>query len=92
MNECLAGFGLFMLDLPTNFQVVTDDEYQSLSYLPEFEERGGCLARFEGTNAHFVIRESDWDHMTKVTAEIEAESLSDSEPTFELPQEITPPN
>jgi hypothetical protein len=63
-----------MRELPENFTVVGDVEFETLSCLPEFERTNDdTLRRQDGDQFFFVCRESEYLRMEAIAAAVDAE-------------------
>jgi hypothetical protein len=68
----------FLQQLPSDFSVVSDAEYQLLSLLPEFEQRGESLRRVDGEHEYFVLRQSFYDRLVLLEAEVDAQQVDNA--------------
>lgn len=62
-----------MHDLPANFSVVSDLEFQSLRYLPDFELRGDCLCRVNDAEERFIMPQSLYERWQQSVEKVEVE-------------------
>jgi hypothetical protein len=58
LSELSPGSESCMRDLPENFSVVSDLEFSTLKYLPDFELRGEVLCRVNDTEERFIMSQS----------------------------------
>jgi hypothetical protein len=80
-----------MQDLPRNFSVVSDLEFQSLQYLPDFELRGECLSRVNDAEERFIMSQSTYDKLRRITEEVEAEAMAvDDTKLIEVVEPVAP--
>jgi hypothetical protein len=81
----------YMRDLPANFSIVSDTEFQSLQYLPDFELRGEVLCRVNDAEERFIMSQSTYDKLRQITEEVEAEvERVGSADTIEITEPISP--
>lgn len=74
-----------MRELPEGFTVVSDVEFETLRYLPEFElTNADTLRRQVGEQFFFVCRESEWNRCEAIAAQVEAEILATDKANAEL--------
>jgi hypothetical protein len=76
------------VSLPEGWSIIPDAEYALLCLLPTFSKRGDdVLYRNECGTDYFVIRQSAYDRMCQLTAEVDSECLTLDEPSpIELPE------
>jgi hypothetical protein len=86
LSELSPGSGSFMRGLPENFSVVSDLEFSTLKYLPDFELNGECLRRVDDAEERFILPQSVFDRWRAITEEIE---VDDNTPIV-IEQHVTP--
>jgi hypothetical protein len=72
-----------MPNLPEGYSIVSDREFEVLALSPTFTVRNECLHRTDGEHDYFVLKQSFYDGIQRLKAEVMVEGEhAEAEATF----------